>query len=494
MATSALRLCFAILLATAQAQRVFDITDFGAVADNATVCTAAIQAAIDAAAEAGGGLVRVPPGGGFVTATLSLRSHVFLLLPRGATLRGSASLADYTAVSGSDWGSWDVLHTEGASDTGVIGDGGVLQGPMWQMIDGYDASNSQFVPRRWDGQFGCVGECRPRLVFFADCADVVVRGVQLRDSADWTQLYRRVSNVTLQDLVVWGSQEWPNNDGVDFESCVGVLMRNVSSFTGDDGVVLASGNCNDMRVPWPEPWGAYSPTRDVLIENCTLSSFSSGIKYEAIFQKWHGDVFNVTVRDVLIHDSARGVGFQQRTGGGAFFDAVFERVTVRGTKGINGANWWGLGEALWLTTLPEAGPTTTANHSLGGLRNISFIDCVFEGEQGAVVLSRDQGDAGAAKLAGLLFSNVTIIVGVFGNYTRPGVHDLRPLDAGTPEPEQEPQANVTGWWFEHVSDVTVVGGSVSFVGARQPFWAPGAACWASTSDSGVVVQGMACNP
>jgi hypothetical protein len=152
---------------------------------------------------------------------------------------------------------------------------------------------------------------------------------------------------------------------------------------------------------------------------------------------------------------------------------------------------WTVIQALWLTTLPEAGPKT--NHSLGGLRNISFADCVFEGEQGAIALSRDQGGAGA-RLAGLLFSNVTVIVGVFGNHTRPGVHDLRPLDAGTLEPTQEPQADVTGWGFEHAADVKVVGGSVAFVGPAQPFWAPGAACWASTADSGVSVQGMACNP
>jgi hypothetical protein len=346
---------------------------------------------------------------------------------------------------------------------------------MWQMISGYDEANSQFVPLRWSGQYGCVGECRPRLVFFSDCEDVVVRGVQLRDSADWTQLYRRTINVSLEDLVVWGSQEWPNNDGVDFESCTGVLMRNVSSFTGDDGVVLASGNCNDMIAPWPEPWGSYTPTRDVLIENCTISSYSSAIKYEAIFQAWHGDVYNVMVRDVLIHDSARGIGFQQRTGGGAFFDAIFERVTVRRTKGINGNNWWGAGEALWLTTLPEEGPKTTANHSLGGLRNISFVDCVLEGEQGAVVLSRGQGNAsaaGPAALTSLLFSNVSLVIGVYGNYTRPGVHDLRPVSTGPSplEPSAEPQANCTGFWFEHADSVRVVGGSVAFVGAPpQPF-------------------------
>jgi hypothetical protein len=320
--------------------------------------------------------------------------------------------------------------------------------------------------------------------------------VQLRDSADWTPLYRRVRNVTLEALAVWGSPEWPNNDGVDFESCAGVRVANVSSFTGDDGIVLASGNCNDLREPWPEPWGHYSPTRDVLIENCTLSSFSSAIKYEAIFQAWHGDVFNVTVRDTAIHDSARGIGFQQRTGGGAFYDARFERVTVRRTRAVNGGNWWGAGEALWLTTLPEAGARTTANASLGGLRNVTFVDCVLEGEQGAVVLSRDQGDARAPpappRLAGLRFVNVSLVVGVFGGHTRPGVHDLRPVDAGSPEPDAEPQANVTGWWFEHAGGVEVRGGGVAFVGAPQPFWQPGAACWAATPDSGVTVAGMAC--
>jgi hypothetical protein len=66
---------------------VFNITSYGAVADNATLCTSNIQAAIDAAAAAGGGLVRVPPGGAFRTGALSLASNVYLYLPDGAVVQ-----------------------------------------------------------------------------------------------------------------------------------------------------------------------------------------------------------------------------------------------------------------------------------------------------------------------------------------------------------------------------------------------------------------------
>jgi polygalacturonase len=474
----------AAVLAHVAALPVFNILSYGAVPDNATLCTRAIQAAIDAAAASGGGSVLVPPGGAFLTATLALKSHVYLSLPTGATLQGSASLADYTAVSGADWGLWDVLHSRNATDSGIIGDaagGGTLSGPMWQMIAGYDPVNNFLQPVTWaGGAAGCVGECRPRLVVFEDGADITVAHVKLFDSADWTQLYRRCINVLLEGVAVFGAQQWPNNDGVDFESCANVTVRDYTSVTGDDGIVLASGNCNAMRAPWPETCNAYSPTRDVLIERARISSHSSAIKYEAIDQVCHGSVFNVAVRDVFIFDSARGVGFQQRTGAGAAFAWAFSNVSALRTRGVTGSNWWGRGEALYITTLPE-GPE--ANETLGGVFNISFADCVFEGEQGALVLNR--GERGA--LRGLTFSNVTVRVGVYGNATRAGVHDLRPVNVG---PETI-AANVSGWFFE-AADARVLGGAVTFVPPAQPTWARGA-CNA-TEDASVDFEGVECTP
>ena len=60
--------------------RVFDITAFGAVGDGQTDCTAAIQEALDAARDAGGGVVEVPPG---VYATGKLRMNGLCMTLRG---------------------------------------------------------------------------------------------------------------------------------------------------------------------------------------------------------------------------------------------------------------------------------------------------------------------------------------------------------------------------------------------------------------------------
>ena len=135
---------------------VFNILDFGAVGDNATINTAAIQRAIDAAAAAGGEAhVLVPPQGVFKTGALSLASNVYLFLPSGATLQGCANFSAYTTVVGGDWDSWDVLHTRGAANTGVLGDAGgggdTQSGHILMLNHNDDAAQNQFlgIPVVW---------------------------------------------------------------------------------------------------------------------------------------------------------------------------------------------------------------------------------------------------------------------------------------------------------------------------------------------------------
>ena len=133
--------CSPIVPACAPRQGIFSIIDYGAVADNHTINTASIQRAIEAAADAGGGLVMAPPGGAFKTGALSLLSNVFLFLPSGSVVLGSSDPDDYTSISGGNWDRWDVLHST-CVNCGLVGDAGAtgtLQGPMWQMINGFSA-------------------------------------------------------------------------------------------------------------------------------------------------------------------------------------------------------------------------------------------------------------------------------------------------------------------------------------------------------------------
>ena len=75
-------LCF--LSGNAWAKDV-DIRDFGAIADGTTLCSSAIQKAIDACSASGGGTVLVP-GGTFLTGTILLKNNVELHLAKDAIL------------------------------------------------------------------------------------------------------------------------------------------------------------------------------------------------------------------------------------------------------------------------------------------------------------------------------------------------------------------------------------------------------------------------
>ena len=37
-------------------------------------------------------------------------------------------------INGPNWDFWDVIHSRNVTNTGILSEGGVLQGPMWQLI------------------------------------------------------------------------------------------------------------------------------------------------------------------------------------------------------------------------------------------------------------------------------------------------------------------------------------------------------------------------
>jgi polygalacturonase len=75
-----------------------NVLDFGAKGDGLTKNTAAIQKALDACAENGGGTVLVPEGV-YLTGSLILHANTTLQLASHANLLGSSDIADYPVVN-----------------------------------------------------------------------------------------------------------------------------------------------------------------------------------------------------------------------------------------------------------------------------------------------------------------------------------------------------------------------------------------------------------
>lgn len=252
--------CF--LLCMAFTQGVFAknvvITDFGAVADSTTLNTEAIQKAIDACTESGGGTVTVPTGI-FLTGAINLKSNVELYLERGATLRGSLRIPE-------DYPHRALIYAEGIENAGISGHG---------TIDGY--SNHPYYKR-----FRVNDGKRPRGVFFNRCKQISVRGIHIINAGSWTLRIMECDGVKIDGINIY-CLEQGNNDGIDLDA-KNVTIANSIISCDDDGICLKSdargfmvenvtvtncviaSNCNPIKLGT----SSYTGFRNITFSNCVI--------------------------------------------------------------------------------------------------------------------------------------------------------------------------------------------------------------------------------
>src|SRR5579862_4655583 len=96
--------------------RVYNIRDFGAIGDGATLNTAAVQAAIDACNKDSGGTVLVPAGN-FVIGPIELKSNVTLHIVAGGKLLGTTDPKQYHPANGIPL---EGDHTMGDGNVGLV--------------------------------------------------------------------------------------------------------------------------------------------------------------------------------------------------------------------------------------------------------------------------------------------------------------------------------------------------------------------------------------
>jgi len=266
-----------------------NVRDFGAKGDRQANDTRAIQQSIDAAAKQEGGVV-VFPKGDYISGQLTLPSGCNLTLEEGATILASSDPRDYHAGTRSG----TLFLASGAENIIIKGAG---------CIDGQATSD---LGKRWGAPEPSSVPFRTHLLAFDRCRNVLINQVSFVNSDSWTLHLKRCSSVTISKVKIHNNYRRLNSDGIDPDSCSGVMINDCDIVTGDDAIVL--------KTTGPEACS------DIIVSNCRLESATAALK---LGTESHGDFRNIRFEHCIIRNSPVGVGLFLKDG------ATMENIIAR---------------------------------------------------------------------------------------------------------------------------------------------------------------------
>jgi hypothetical protein len=300
----------AALAATPQTQSspgtaTFNIADYGAQGDGRTLSTAAIQKAIDACAQAGGGQVIVPAGR-YLSNALFLKSNINIEILAGGTLAFTSEIDSVPGVQGR-WEGIDrkvyasLFNGQSLENVSITGCG-TLDGqgkPWWDAYrvvremrskagigEEREPENPPGSPLKWG---------RPRMINLYDCRNVLISGLRIKDSPSWNIHPVRCENVNIDGVTITAPPNSPNTDGIDPDSCKNVRISNSYISVGDDCIIIKSGyRYQEDGVP----------CQDIAVTNCVFGAGHCGV---GIGSETSGGVKNVVVSNCICDGTERGL-------------------------------------------------------------------------------------------------------------------------------------------------------------------------------------------
>ncbi|HVT74466.1 MAG TPA: glycosyl hydrolase family 28-related protein [Lacunisphaera sp.] len=384
MRSPVLTLCAALLATTlslpAQTPaRVFDVHTYGAKGDGTTLDTGAINAAIDAAAAAGGGTVWFGAGN-YLSFSIHLKSHVALYLDMGATIVAAEPPEDlatgydapepttgpvpnveyYEDFGHSHWHN-SLIWGEDLTDIAITGPGRIFGRGLSkgggrrdllpeERAARHDAGSPEgnyrvafplppaavaAIKAQSPGPFGYPGrDTLPagvgnKAIALKNCRNVIFRDFTIYHGGHFGILATGVDNWTCDGLKID-----TNRDGIDFDCCQNVRVANCTiNSPYDDGICpKASFGLGSLR-----------PTENVTITNCQVSGYDEGTLLDGTRQRKlmrvpgcgriklgteaNGGFRNITVAN-CVFDYCRGLALEE-VDGGLMEDIAVSNLTMR---------------------------------------------------------------------------------------------------------------------------------------------------------------------
>lgn len=336
------------------------VIDFGAVGDGITDNTAAINEAIVAVSQHGGGRVLIPAGI-WCVGPVELKSGVDLHAERNALVIFDSNPESYpiveTSFEGLDtrrctspiWArdahdialtgegiydgsgdSWRFVRREKVTESQwaelLATPGCYVDGDLWypskesyeghRICDAFNNPQGLESEEQWEAIRHWL---RPVMVSFINCSNVLVENVTLRNSPAWMLHPLMCENVIIKNVEIFNPWYSQNGDALDLESCNRALVADCLFDAGDDGICIKSGKDADGRRRG-------KPCSNVVVRNTQVLHGHGGF---VVGSEMSGGVNNVYVENCTFTGTDVGLRFKSTRGrGGVVKNIYIENINM----------------------------------------------------------------------------------------------------------------------------------------------------------------------
>ncbi len=291
--------------------RVFNVLDYGAKPDGATLDTAAIQKALDDCGSAGGGTVEFPAGI-YLSQPIVLRGSTTFQLDPGATLVAVTNQSDFMKTPG-DW-----LKARGNGEFVPFISGRNLKDVTFTGGGTIDGNGHAWWGEAEKARQRVAGYTLPRpdLVRLQRCKNVVMANITLRNSPKYHFVPDECEGVLVSNVTILAPEHAANTDAIDPSDSRDVLITRCRIDTGDDNVAIKAGH---------KMAGREFASEDITISDCLfLHGHGMSIGGETV-----GGVGNVIVTNCVFDGTENGLRIKSDRGkGGLVENIVFEDIRM----------------------------------------------------------------------------------------------------------------------------------------------------------------------
>ncbi len=319
---------------------MFNIRDYGAIGNGASFDSPAIQKAIDACAEKGGGTVFIPAGK-YLCGTIHMKSHIHVLFEKGAVLLGSKNINDfdpheanpanceYQDISHSYFHR-SLFHAEFVDDIAFSGFGEIDMQSTWEEVDEWYRG--------------------AKIIAFKECNNVIIRDLTMKNATDLAVYVAGCEYVTISGLHIMS-----HIDGVSPDCCKNVTVSDCIIDSADDAIVP---KCSYTL-------GRFKDMENLTVSNCVLRSNAAAIKFGT---ETNSAFKNITITGCTIYDTQLN-GIALLTADGAVMEGIsISNITMRN-----------VGNPILVQILNRGRGPKPESDKVGEIKNVAISNVVITG-------------------------------------------------------------------------------------------------------------------